>query len=87
MGNEISAPSKRSSRPPCPGMIDPVSSLEGLGALIGRLYPTTHFLAITRGIFSKALGFADLQASFLPLILAAPVLIMLGTLLIRKQES
>lgn len=69
------------------GMIDPVSSLEGLGALIGRLYPTTHFLAITRGIFSKALGFADLQASFLPLILAAPVLIMLGTLLIRKQES
>lgn len=69
------------------GMIDPVSSLEGLGALVGRLYPTTHFLAITRGIFSKALGFADLQGSFVPLMLAAPILIMLGTVLIRKQES
>ena len=43
------------------GMIDPVSSLEGAGALIGKIYPTTHFLTIARGTFSKALGFADLQ--------------------------
>lgn len=68
------------------GMLDPVSSLQGVGALIGKLYPTTHFLTITRGAFSKALGFAELQASFAPLLAAVPVLTLLGALLLRKQE-
>ena len=68
------------------GMIDPVSSLEGAGALMGRIYPTTHFLSIARGTFSKALDFSDLRASFVPLLIAVPVLIGLGTLLLRKQE-
>jgi ribosome-dependent ATPase len=63
------------------GMIDPVSSLEGAGALIGRIYPTTHFLTIARGTFSKALDFADLRASFVPLLIAVPVLVGLGTVL------
>ncbi|MFA5716956.1 MAG: ribosome-associated ATPase/putative transporter RbbA [Desulfobulbaceae bacterium] len=68
------------------GLIDPVSSLEGFGAVIGRIYPTTHFLTIARGTFSKALGFQDLQASFLPLLLAVPFLIGLGSALLRKQD-
>ncbi len=69
------------------GLIDPVSSLEGLGALIGRLYPTTHFLTISRGTFSKALGFADLQTSLLALVLAVPVLLGLCVALLKKQET
>ena len=69
------------------GMTDPVSSLEGVGRMIGAIYPTTYFLVIARGTFSKGLGFADLQASFLPLILAVPVLIGLCALLLRKQET
>ncbi|CAH2031898.1 ribosome-associated ATPase/putative transporter RbbA [Trichlorobacter ammonificans] len=68
------------------GMLDPVSSLEGIGAAFGRIYPTTHFLTIARGTFSKGLGFADLRASFLPLLLALPILTVLGALLLRKQE-
>ncbi len=68
------------------GMTSPVSALEGLGRLIGNVYPTTYFLTIARGTFSKALGFADLQASFLPLILAVPLLTGLCVLLLRKQE-
>ncbi len=40
------------------GMIDPVSSLEGIGAFIGHIYPTTHFLDVSRGVFNKALSFA-----------------------------
>ncbi|MHB2169007.1 ribosome-associated ATPase/putative transporter RbbA [Alsobacter sp. R-9] len=67
------------------GMIDPVSSLQGVGALIGRIYPTTYFMTISRGTFSKALGFADLGGSFLPLLLAIPVLLGLGALLLPKQ--
>ena len=68
------------------GMIDPVSSLEGMGRLIGEVYPTTHFLTIARGTFSKALNFSDLHAAFLPLALAVPVLIGLSAALLKKQE-
>jgi ribosome-dependent ATPase len=69
------------------GMIHPVSSLQGPGALIGKLYPATHFLTISRGTFSKALGFADLYHSYLPLLLAVPLLIGLSVALLKKQET
>ncbi|MFC7335391.1 ribosome-associated ATPase/putative transporter RbbA [Rhodocista pekingensis] len=69
------------------GLTNPVSSLEGAGRLVGEVFPTTHFLTIARGTFSKALGFADLQASFLPLILANIVLVALAALLLKKQEG
>ncbi|MHB8811388.1 MAG: ABC transporter permease, partial [Desulfobulbaceae bacterium] len=69
------------------GITDPVSSLEGLGRMIGNVYPTTYFLTIARGTFSKALGFTDLRASFVPLLLAVPLLTGLCVLLLRKQEA
>ncbi|MCE9564316.1 MAG: ribosome-associated ATPase/putative transporter RbbA [Planctomycetes bacterium] len=69
------------------GVIDPVSSLEGGGALIGGVYPTTHFLTISRGTFSKALGFADLSASYPPLLIAYAVLLGLSVALLKKQEA
>lgn len=68
------------------GMIDPVSSLEGVGRVIGEIYPTTHFLTISRGVFSKALGFSDLKASFAPLAMAGPAALLLTAMLLRKQE-
>jgi ribosome-dependent ATPase len=67
------------------GLIDPVSSLQGFGAVIGRIYPATYFVMIARGTFSKALGFGDLAGAFVPLFIAVPVLIGLGAVLIRKQ--
>jgi ribosome-dependent ATPase len=69
------------------GLIDPVSSLQGFGAFIGRIYPTTYFVNITRGTFSKALGFGDLAGSFLPLLIAIPVLLGLGAALLKKQAD
>ena len=67
------------------GLIDPVSSLQGFGALIGQVYPTTYFVNITRGAFSKALGLSDMWSSFLPLLVTAPLLMVLGALLLKKQ--
>ncbi|MCC7283580.1 MAG: ribosome-associated ATPase/putative transporter RbbA, partial [Acetobacteraceae bacterium] len=69
------------------GMTDPVASLQGGAKLIGQIYPTTHYMVITRGVFSKALGFADLHASFGPLLIAAPLLVGLAALLLKKQEG
>jgi len=69
------------------GMLNPVSSLEGLGAFVGRVYPASHFLTISRGVFNKALGFADLQASFWPLLMSVPVILGLSIMLLKKQET
>ena len=69
------------------GMLHPVSAMEGAGAFIGQLYPTTHFLIISRGVFSKALHFAELQGYFLPLLLAVPVLTLASVLGLSKQEK
>jgi ribosome-dependent ATPase len=68
------------------GLIEPVSSLTGVGRFIGEIFPTTHFLTIARGTFSKGLGFEDLQGAFLHLFLVALVLIWIGAALLRKQE-
>jgi ribosome-dependent ATPase len=68
------------------GMIDPVPSLEGGARLIGEIFPASHFLTISRGTFSKALGFADLGSSLLPLALAIPVILGLSIALLKKQE-
>lgn len=69
------------------GLIDPVSSMQGIGKFIGSVYPTTHFLTISQGIFSKGLQFKDLYISYIALIITAPIIIGIGTLLLKKQEK
>jgi len=69
------------------GLIHPASAMEGFGAVIGQLYPTTHFLIISRGVFSKALGLAELYPYFIPMLLAIPLLTLLSVLGLRKQEK
>jgi ribosome-dependent ATPase len=68
------------------GLINPVTSLEGSGRIIGEMFPATHFITIARGTFAKALDFSDLHGAFVPLLIAVPVLIGLGVALTRKQE-
>ncbi|MBU6440858.1 MAG: ribosome-associated ATPase/putative transporter RbbA [Betaproteobacteria bacterium] len=68
------------------GLLDPTSSLQGLAAWVGRVYPTTHYLIVSRGTFSKGLGPADLWPQMLALALGAPVLLGAGVLLLRRQE-
>ena len=69
------------------GLIDPVSSLEGFGRLTGEIYPTSYYMTISRGTFNKALGFAALYASYLPLLIAIPVMIGLSAAFLKKQEN
>ncbi len=69
------------------GLIDPVSTLEGYGAVIGEISPMTYFLNISRGAFSKGLGFDELRAAFVPLLLELPILIALGVAMLKKQET
>ena len=69
------------------GIVDPVSSLEGHGYVIGTIYPTTYFITISRGTFNKALGFAGLYLSFIPLLVFLPATIGLSAALLKKQEA
>ncbi|WP_423207009.1 ABC transporter ATP-binding protein/permease [Paracoccus yeei] len=69
------------------GLINPTSSLDGGAAFVSAIYPTTHFVTIARGAFSKGMGLADLGGSLLPILIAIPVLIGAGALLMRKQET
>ncbi|MDI9856614.1 ribosome-associated ATPase/putative transporter RbbA [Comamonas sp. 17RB] len=69
------------------GLTDPVSSLEGAGRWIGEIYPATHMFAISRGVFSKALGLHDLASAYVPLLLAIPVIMGIAIWALPKQEK
>lgn len=68
------------------GLLNPVSALEGPGRIIGEIYPSSHMFVISRGVFSKALGLAELYPYFWPLIIAVPVILGLAILMLKKQE-
>ena len=68
------------------GMMTPVSSLSGPGAVMGRAFPMSYFLPVSVGTFTKGLGLADLYVYLLKLAIFFPVFIVLSLLLLRKQE-
>lgn len=69
------------------GLLQPVSTLEESGRIIGSLWPTTYFMHLSIGSFTKGLGFADLSSDLWTLLAFIPVLIGLSVLFLRKQED
>jgi ribosome-dependent ATPase len=69
------------------GMLNPVSSLTGVGSLIGHVYPGAYFMAISRGAFNKGLDFHSMAGSFWPLLLAVPVILGLSIMMTKKQDA
>lgn len=68
------------------GLTDPVSSLEGMARFVGEISPATYMFMISRGVFNKALSFADLRAYITPLQISAVVVVIAAILLMKKQE-
>ena len=68
------------------GLLDPVSSMEGSARFIGQIYPATHMITISRGVFNKELGFADLAGALWPMLLSVPVILGAAIMLLKKQE-
>ena len=69
------------------GLIQPVSTLEGGGRIIGSLWPTTYYMHMSVGAYTKGLDFADLLTDILVLAAFIPVFIMIAVLLLKKQEA
>jgi ribosome-dependent ATPase len=67
-------------------MLVPVSSLSGVARVIGMGFPMTYYRPITVGTFTKGLGFADVGADILVLLVFIPVLTGLSLLMLPKQE-
>ena len=68
------------------GMMTPVSSLEGPARVLGSLWPTTWYMAISVGTYTKGLGLADLSGALMRLVVFGPVFTGLAILALRKQE-
>ncbi len=69
------------------GLKDPIGSLEGAGYWIGQFFPASHFIVLSRGVFTKSLSFANLTGSLLTLAAFIPAFTFLAWLFLRKQEK
>ncbi|MBR6975920.1 MAG: ABC transporter permease, partial [Ottowia sp.] len=69
------------------GLINPTSSLEGGARIASSIYPATHMFVISRGIFNKALGLADLHVPMLAWAVTVPIVTAAAIALLGKQEK
>lgn len=69
------------------GMMQPVSTLEGGARLMGYLWPTSYYMQISVGAFTKGLGFGDLYLDLILLALFAPAFLVLSLFFLSKQEK
>ncbi|MFO1217873.1 MAG: ribosome-associated ATPase/putative transporter RbbA [Burkholderiaceae bacterium] len=69
------------------GMMQPVSTLEGGARVMGSIWPTTYYMHMSVGAFTKGLSFADMRTDLLALIAAPLVFLGLSVLLLKKQEK
>ena len=65
-------------------MMTPVLSLTGGAALMGKLFPTTYFLKISVGTFTKSLGFVELVPNYFALAAFIPALILLSLVFLKE---
>ncbi|MBU2963119.1 ribosome-associated ATPase/putative transporter RbbA [Citreicella sp. C3M06] len=68
------------------GMIQPISTLNGGGQLIGELWPASYFMHLSVGAYTKGLSFGQLVPDMLALAGFVPVFLIPALLLLRKQE-
>ena len=68
------------------GIVQPTSTLEGAGKIIGTLWPATYYMHLSVAAFTKGLGFYDLGKDIMLLALFGPVFIGLAATFLKKQE-
>ncbi|MGB5444335.1 MAG: ribosome-associated ATPase/putative transporter RbbA [Psychromonas sp.] len=69
------------------GMIQPTSTLEGVGHLIGSIWPATYYMHLSVAAFTKGLSFSELTADLLVLTLFGPIFLLMAAAILKKQEA
>lgn len=68
------------------GLLQPVSTLDGAAQVIGSLWPSSYFLHLSVGAFTKGLGWPALMPDIVALACFGPVFTLLAALSLRAQE-
>jgi ribosome-dependent ATPase len=69
------------------GLLQPVSTLEGGAALIGKIWPATYYMHASLGAFTKGLGPRLMAPDLLFLLCCIPVLLAISVAGLKKQEA
>ncbi len=69
------------------GLLQPVSTLETGAQVIGSLWPSSYFLHLSVGAFTKGLGWEALTPDILALACFGPVFTVAAVLSLRAQEK
>ncbi|QJF52369.1 ribosome-associated ATPase/putative transporter RbbA [Roseobacter ponti] len=69
------------------GLLQPVSTLEGAARTIGALWPSSYFLHLSVGAFTKGLSWEALTPDILALAFFGPVFTGLAALSLRSQDK
>jgi ribosome-dependent ATPase len=69
------------------GMLQPVATLEGSARMVGKLWPTTYYMHSSLGAYTKGLGLDLMVNDIFYLICCIPVLLLVSTIGLKKQEK
>ena len=69
------------------GLVQPTSTMEGGGYIIGLLWPATYYMHLSVAAFTKGLGFTDLIGDIIVLSFFGPILIAITAAFLKKQEA
>lgn len=69
------------------GLLQPVSTLEGQARLVGTIWPTTYYMHSSVGAFTKGLSPALMYQDLVFLACAIPILWIVSTIGLKKQEK
>jgi ribosome-dependent ATPase len=69
------------------GMLQPVATLEGGARIMGTIWPTTYYMHASLGAYTKGLGLDLMLKDMFYLLGCIPVLLLISTLALNKQEK
>lgn len=69
------------------GLVQPTSTMEGGGYLIGLLWPATYYMHLSVAAFTKGLGLSELMGDVVVLAFFGPVLVAIAAVFLKKQEA
>jgi ribosome-dependent ATPase len=69
------------------GMLQPVATLEGSARVVGSIWPTAYYIHSSLGAYTKGLGLDLMLKDMLYLLACIPVLLLVSTFGLKKQEK
>ena len=69
------------------GLLQPISTLKGTAAIVGRIWPASYYMHASLGAYTKGLGINLLMVDVVFLACCVPFLLAVSVLGLKKQEK